>query len=410
MSELDRRYSSWAKLGFALLIASTSLDVFYKYLGVLGILAYLVFCILLVFSAGRFDLPARLDQLSKRSSWIGAVTLFVFVIALVLLAYPVVNGGSYGAGGSDADDALIIGARELINGRYPFYPLTYLGNPIAPMPGSIFLAIPFVFLNVLPLQNIFWLAVLFVLALRELKSTAYAASLTFYLVFFSPAVLLNLVTSIDRLSNTIYILAAMWMLIRWLPRSETPWGKAVLPSLLLGVGLSSRSNFFLLIPVFFSFLVQIAGWKRSLKYLSISAAAFLLVTVPFWIYDPAGFTPFHEQSKKISQFEPLIPFAPVVVTGISILVAIIFAFRKMGPDGKAFLISCSLIQMFSILLLSAISSVNLGKADLYFGHTNYGVFALIFAAFAGWIAMREAGSHSEILSIAGDSDYNAGIP
>lgn len=394
MSELDRSYSIWAKLGFAVLIASTSFDVFYKYMGPGGIIAYLAFCIALVLFVARIDLPSKLDLISERSGWTAVFVLFAFVTVAVVFLYPIANSGSYGGGGSDADDALMLGASELIHGRYPFYPLTYLGNPIAPMPGSLILAVPFVLINALPFQNIFWLAILLLLFVRELKSTSYSAVVFSVLILASPAVMLNLITSIDRLSNTIYVLTAMWLMIKWLPRPDVTWWKPAAAAVFLGVGLSSRSNFFLLMPVFFSFLGQVAGWARAMRFLSLTAASFLIVTVPFWLYDPAAFSPLHEQSGKMSRFNEIIPFASIVIATVSVLSASLFALRSMPPDGKRFLISCAVIQMFSILLLSAISSIHLGQVDLYFGHTNYGVFALIFAAFAGGIALKEAALNS----------------
>ena len=381
--------SSWAKVGFGLLIAATSADAFYKYLGFGGIAVYTTFCVAAVFFLARASIGAKLNlALTDRQAVIAAAAVFAVLIVVCLLVYPLADTGQLGDRGSDADDALVIGAQALLHGHYPFYPLTYYGNQIAPMPGAILLAIPFAIKPLIALQNIFWLAILFWVVSKDLRSWSYGLLLLLALALLCPAVMQNLLTATDRLSNTIYILVAMWLMLKYVPDDDARWWKKLFPAILLGIGLSSRSNFFFVVPIFFSALGQIAGWTRAVKYLAISGAVFLAVTLPFWLYDPAGFSPFVVQSDKMAQFNSTLPHASLVVAISGMLLAVIVAIRKMDRDLVTFFFNCGLVQLFSVLLLSAISTAHSGKLDLYFGHVSYGVFALVFFLFAGVIRLK----------------------
>ena len=60
----------------------------------------------------------------------------LLLLALFVVVYPRVNTTTPGRG-SDRDEALNLAATELLDGRYAYYPATYLGNPISPLPGAI---------------------------------------------------------------------------------------------------------------------------------------------------------------------------------------------------------------------------------------------------------------------------------
>lgn len=376
--------TSTQKLAFALLIAATSADAFYKYTGLAGIAAYIAFCIIGVLFAARPEFAAWIDhRLSERRALVLAALTLLILVIVCLYIYPRADAGQLGDRGSDADDALIIGAQALLRGAYPFSQTTYYGNPIAPMPGAIVLAIPFAFKPLIALQNVFWLGVLFWVAGRLMGSWRYAFLLLASLVFLCPAVMQNLLTATDRLSNTIYLLIAMWLLIRSASDAKALSWASLGAATLFGLGLSSRSNFFFLIPLLISALVQTADWPRTLKLLAVSATTFLIVTLPFWAYDPAGFTPFSTQSEKMAQFNSTLPYASAVVAISGMLFATLLAMRKVDRDLANFFFNCGLVQLFSVLFLSALSTVHSGRLDLYLGHVSYGVFAVVFFLVAG---------------------------
>ena len=134
----------WPKVVFALLIAASSADAFST-----STRAWLnrglhraLPCGCAIRCSARFHSSNRASA-NERRSFLFAAAILILLAITCLVVYPYADAGRLGVGGSDADDALIIGAQALLRRSYPFYPTTYLGNPIVPMPGAIILAIPF---------------------------------------------------------------------------------------------------------------------------------------------------------------------------------------------------------------------------------------------------------------------------
>lgn len=369
--------------GLAVFMLCPSFDTVIKYFGVGGVIGYFLLGTLIVFTADRFLLPEFKNKVSERTANILAVVTFASIIALTLVVYPIANTGQFGSG-SDADDALIVAVGELLRGNYPYTPNTYLGNPISPMPGTVFLAIPFVIIGAIHLQNILWLAVLFLVFRHYEKSSVSALGLIWAMIAFSPTLLQNMVTGADYVSNSIYVLALMWILMRTLSDGAEAW-KSVIAAILLGVALSSRSTFMLIMPLFLSLLVQTSGWKQAVKYLSIAGVAFLAVTLPFWLHDPAGFAPLRVQSEKLKSIENILPFAGIIVPGIAGLIAVTLSFQKMKADAARFFRNCAIVQIFVVFLTSILYSVKLGHLDFFLQQSGYGMFSLFFGATAFWM-------------------------
>lgn len=101
--------------------------------------------------------------------------LLIGLLVAHLIIHPAIDedgfslfGKSFGA--SDGDDAIELAINELRAGHYPYYAKTFLGNPITPMPGALLLALPFYLLGNATLQNLFWLAVFFMLVAWHYRS------------------------------------------------------------------------------------------------------------------------------------------------------------------------------------------------------------------------------------------------
>lgn len=372
---------------FAVFLLVPSCDTFLKYFGAKGVAAYLLFGFLFLLAADRFVLPVLLNKLTEKQADVLAALTFAALTAFVLVVYPLANSGRLGAGG-DADDALVTGVGELFAGRYPYYPATYLGNPISPMPGAMLLSAPFVLIRLVALQNVFWLAAFFLAARHFLKSGVRALLLLWTILIFSPTVFQNLATGADYTANTIYVLLAMWLMLETISDESAPAWKKILPGVLLGVALSSRSNFILLTPLLFSALLQNAGLKAAIKYCGVAGAVFLLVTVPFYLYDPTSFTPLAVQASKLVKIEDVLPFARVVVPLAAVALAAALSFQKMKTDGAVLFRNCAVVQIFVLLLTALVSSIHLGKLDLYFEQSGYGMFTLFFGALACWIFLH----------------------
>ena len=82
--------------------------------------------------------------------------MIAFLLVIFIVIYLNANVGIYG-GGSDADDALKIGAKIVLNLENPYRPKTYLGLPITPGLGALFLSIPLYLMENVSHQNSFWL-------------------------------------------------------------------------------------------------------------------------------------------------------------------------------------------------------------------------------------------------------------
>lgn len=247
----------------------SSLGVVAKYAGLRGVVVY---TLALIVSA--WLLP-RLQRWHVPLIVVGAVA----AVGILVVVYPHANTLTASTG-SDADDALNVAARALMGGRYLYGETTYLGNPIAPLPGAVLLALPFVVLfGSSAYQAIVWWPA-FVLTLR--------GSLTVVLVTFgSVEVWHSLAVGSDGFVNGIYVALAALLVLK---RPTVPRGLA------LGLVLSSRVLFLPVAP-----LVLLALWgqdRRSAVRVGLATfASFCVVTLPFYVWSPSGFSPIHTGGK-----------------------------------------------------------------------------------------------------------------
>jgi len=117
-----------------------------------------------------------LERLNGGQSQISAgwlVLLFLVLTVAFAVLYPIslrhdVNSGS------DREDALRVGLNAIRHHEYPYDAVTYLGNPITPLPGALFLAAPFFALGHVSWQNILWLALFFLFTVRFFRHRATA--------------------------------------------------------------------------------------------------------------------------------------------------------------------------------------------------------------------------------------------
>lgn len=373
-------------LGFAFLLLLPSIDTVLKYFGAAGIAAYIAVATAAIFFCLRFIVPAFLSKVTDRQALAIAAVIFVTLIVIAAIGFPLANSGTFGPGG-DVDDAMISAANDVAHGRFPYYQRTYLGLLISPMPGAIFFAIPFVLFNALQYQNIFWLGALFAASRSQLKSSAAALAILLTLLALSPTVYHGIVTGSDYISNTIYVIIAMWFMVTSLSDAESSVWKRLFPAVLLGIALSSRTNFYLSMPLFISVLIQNAPLKTVIKYLSLAAAVFLLATFPFWIYDPAGFAPLISQASKVKELESFMPYAGIIIPGSTLLLSIALSFQKMESDCAVFFRNSAIVQLFVLLFTSTVFAFQRGQLNFYMAHAGYGMFVLFFAVLAAWITI-----------------------
>jgi hypothetical protein len=421
----SRGPARWAALGLGVALTVPSLGVVQRYAGNWGSVIYLAAATagLLLLLRYRVAVTKWAAQRSPRQVvWLTALTFAVIVAAFVVV-YPLANLHRPDAG-SDGDDALNIAVTELIHVRYPYYPPTYLGNPISPLPGAVLLALPFVLLGSCAYQNLFWLFVFFLAMRSYLLGSRSVLLLLWVMLALSPALWYALVTGSDYVANALYVLLFSLWLIRAAARSGDR-ARAMLIAGLLGVGLSSRANFLLLMPLLFVALGRVADWRTAVRLTVIVGLAFAAVTAPFYLVDPGGFTPLHT-TDELGRFDVVIPHAGVLIPLLTAALALLLAlwpgaWPERVNDGRVqeargriyaddvtaeFFRNSALVLALPVFCGLVLYCVGLRR--LYFGFATFGVFFLFFGAVPAWRTMfrpisldRAAGESATGINLTG---------
>jgi hypothetical protein len=367
-------------LGGSLIIPATA--VTQRYLGLKGTVIYVLTAALILAALLRAKAVAHkaLRSCGPRRISLLLASTFILVAAVFAVLYPIADAGVVG-GGSDADDALNVAVHELLRGRYPYSAKTYLGNPLSPMPGAVLLAAPFVLLGTSAYQNLFWLLVFYVILAEVLYDRRRALLLLWAMLLLSPGLLHNITVGSDYVANTIYVLSA----ILWLASPEIPYQKVA--AVFLGIGLSSRANFLLLLPAVGVYLSRVYGPRTARDRLLLSAGAFALVTLPFVIYDPGAFSPFHTYH-EVAWLDRVVPFAGILIPGITGLLSVVLAFLQ-DDSRLALMRSCCLVMATPVLLSMVLASVYVQAINFQFA--AFGSFFLFFGVvgFSGVLVAGE---------------------
>jgi hypothetical protein len=373
-----------------------------RYFGNWGTLIYLLAGAAGVWLLLRYRVAVK-QWAARRSErqviWLTGLT-FVVILAAFIVVYPMANANRPGAG-SDGDDALNVAVNELIHGRYPYYPQTYLDNPISPLPGAVLLAVPFVLLGSSAYQTLFWLFAFFMAMRNFLHGSRSALLLLWVILALSPAFWYALVIGSDYIANTFYVLLFSLWLIQAAARSRGSGARAFLLAGLLGIGLSSRANFLLLLPLLFVALERVADLKTAAKLTVIVGLAFGAVTLPFYLFDPRGFSPLHT-TDELGRFDVLLTHASLIIPLLIAVLAILLALwtrawpQWVNDDGLqgargrvhtddvagAFFRNSAFVLAFPVFCGLVLYCVGLRR--LYFGFATFGVFFLFFGVVSAW--------------------------
>jgi hypothetical protein len=174
------------------------------------------------------------------------------------------------------------------------------------------------------------------------------------------------------------------MITRVVPDTDSALWKKVFTAIFFGVALSSRANYFVLLPLVFSMLVQNAGWRTAILYSTITCIALGVVTLPFYLYNPEGFSPLHVRG-FFENFDSVIPQIKIVFPLAMGAVAVIFAFQRMDEGQTTLLRNCAIVQGLPILLAVVLSSAEAG--ELTFALVSYGASSLFFGTVAVWASL-----------------------
>ena len=349
-------YTDPAMIWLWLYLTIPSLNEVHKYSGWLGIAVYAT-----VVAAALRLLPKL--RITPRQATVLAITTFVVVGALFVAIYPVAQSLTLGPG-SDSDDSLNIAVTELLHGRYPYAVHTYLGNAVHEMPGLLVLATPFVLLGNSAYMNLFWLPLFFLILVQE--GDIRRALLTLWMILaLSPVVMQQVVTGGDAVANALIVAISLWCVVN--AQSRVARSAA---AILLGLAVSSRANFLLVIPTAFLYQSRKAGWARAIYDFGVATVTFVAITLPFYLYDPAHFTPL-EGADRLTRFNAMLPHLGEAIGVAGVLLALWLGWRSdlLFP-------SCAMVQGFFV-----ITGAVLSRDPAY---TAYGVFFLFFAMLYPW--------------------------
>jgi hypothetical protein len=279
------------------------------------------------------DLPAL---------WI-AVPWCLFTLLFAVL-FPIAHRHTLGVG-SDRGDALRVSASALLHGHYPYYATTYLGNAITPLPGAILLAAPFFLLGNVSLENLFWLALFLWFSYSFFRGHSTAIIYVLLLLATSASNLDDFVVGGDYVANAMYVCVAV-ALVLVTHRDKISLWQPIAAEILLGLAVDSRPIYVVAISLVFAYLLQHEKRSVAIRALLVSGSVAALISIPFYLYDPAHFAPLHIEHKL--DFIPAQYHASLVMPALGLLASCSGFFVRLSRQRLYLLIGVSLFFMVGL--------------------------------------------------------------
>lgn len=372
---------SWIVL--ALLLAFPSTGLVQKYAGLAGVAAYVAGVVCAVFLVARFGALAA-PWVRRHFRSVAAVA-FAALAAGFFFLHPLEDGRGPGKS-SDRDEGLALAVTRMADGQTPYYPRNPVAGPLSVLPGAVILASPFVALGNPGYQNVFWLAAFMGASAWIFRDKALALLLAVVPLGISPSALYEFVSGGDLIANGIYVAVFLLLALKAWTRPDTPaWSKWA-TCILLGIALASRSNFLLLVPLFGAALWRAVGFPKALLASGGAVLVAAALTLPFYLNDPAGFTPLLAR-EKMAGADHLLPWAShamIATTALAGLVGAWVLLRFPGGDPqRAFFRWCALVTLCPVACAVALFSIVQGRPDFEFTRERFGLMYVFFALW-GW--------------------------
>lgn len=375
ISTLVRRNAAF--LGFLCAVGYPTLAILKK-IGPGPLLAWIV-----VVTAGAWVFthlagPWLASRIGLRVAVVGLAGMHLMLLAGYLAIHPAIDTDGFRLGGrefgsSDSDDALEVALAELQEGRFPYHVRTFLGNPITPLPGALLFAAPFYFAGDVGLQNVLWLGLLFGGIAWYFRAPAMACVLAAGTFVLCPNLLYHVLQGTDYISNGIYVLTFSALLLEAIRWRAATWVE-VLASAILGIALSSRLNFLVTTPLLFLALRELRGSRRAALAVVPCVLAFLAVTLPFYLRDPAGFSPLHTLGKL--SMGGSMPWAPILVPVLGTLLAFALGSRSGSSQLQRWLCNSFIVQLCLVASGMVLATLEGGMPGISYAH-----FALLALPF-----------------------------
>lgn len=329
-----------------------------------------------------------MDRINRRKRQINIgwlVLLFLVLTTTFVVMYPISLKAPLSRR-SDREDALRIELSAIHNHQYPYDTRTFLGNLPTPLPGALVLAEPFFALGHIAWQNLLWLALFFVFTMRFFRYRATALFFLLVFLLFAPANLADFTSGGDYLTNFFYLAIAVVLFARSLGR---PFYTCILAALFLGITLSSRIIYgVVLIPLLALTIQRISRFRTTVLF-GIVILASCVVTLP--IFAPHPFPHLLQQLEQNSRklrYIPAIFHPQLTLTLLAIIVSCAAFFRRMDIP-RLFLVYgvASFIMLAPFAVTFAFSSVQHRNAFSY--------LAVCALSFSLWVLSQYEGISSE---------------
>lgn len=368
----------------ALLLAFPSTGFIQKYTGLAGVAVYVTGVIVALLLIKRFA--------GHGARWLGRYfgRLTILGMAGLVVGFAVLHPLEDGRGGagksSDRDEGLNLAVTRMAEGLSPYYPQNPEAGPLSVLPGAAVLAAPFVALGDSSYQNMFWLGAFLFAACYVFKDRALALVVTFAPLALSPAAQFEFISGGDLIANGIYMTLFLLLAVETWSAPDAPWPRRWLACLLLGVAMASRPNFILLTPLLAAVLCRRTGFAKAATGITLVMAAAIGITLPFYLHDPQGFTPFLAR-QKLAVIDLSLPWASKAMIGMTALTGIFGGVALLrhpfGGLNRAFFRWCTWVTLCPMVCAVVSFSVINQHLDFSFNRDRYGLM-YVFFALLGW--------------------------
>lgn len=370
-------------IAMVLLLAFPSSGFVQKYSGLAGVAGYVAFVAAAVYVPGRFG-ACLAPWLRRHFRAVSVLTLTGLAVCFAI-GYPIENGRGLGKS-SDRDDGLNLAVTRMAEGQSPYYPSDKFAGPLSVLPGGIFLAAPFVALGSSGYQNVLWLAAFLVAAWWRFRDPALAIVMLIVPLALSPAAMYEYISGGDMHSNGIYVAVFFLVALKsWTHPGVPHWARWI-ACVLLGLGLASRPNFLLLMPLFGAVLWRTGGLRQAVVVGGLVVLVSAAITVPFYLHDPSGFTPLLARG-KLGVIDHVMPSASKAMIGMTALLGVVGASSLLRTTAEdvigAFFRWCTWVTLCPMVCVVALSTAVGGHLDFSFMSDRFGLMYVTFALF-GW--------------------------
>jgi hypothetical protein len=367
----------------ALLLAFPSTGFIQKYTGMAGVAAYAVGVLGLVFLTAR--VTRHIAPWLERHFRKLAVLAIAGLAAGFVILHPFEDRKGPGRS-SDRDEGLEMAVSRLAQGESPYYPSNRIAGPLSVLPGSILLAAPFVALGNPGYQNVFWLAAFLFAAAMFFKNKATALWVLVVPLALSVAAQYEFVSGGDLIANGSFVaLLFLFALTSWGNTTSPAWQRWA-ACLLVGVCLASRANFLLLYPLFGVALWRLVGVHKAILIGSVASLTTAAIILPFYLHDPAGFSPLGSRN-KLASMDHALPWASTAIIAATILSAMAASLwllmRRRMDLRAAFFRGCTMVTLVPMLGAVLVSSWIGGSPNFAIMKDRFGLM-YVFFALLGW--------------------------